>query len=311
MISCPVEPSISRFRAFTATVPASSLVKIQKETIKLFINAEDRTSQLESTIDDETGDLFFSFRPTTPLPLGKNSCRLVGTTTEGRLVEKRWSFVVNPKLDPYLRPFFLKVQKRPKDTLSHYNLGVAYERKYLLADAQEEYRQAARLSARNQKARMAYDRLYALWDHKTLSKEGVTVDVTLDEGLLKIGKLLLIRVLVSNKTGKEVAIDPTEAMLTDGLGGQEQTLGNLTMYPKTAFETGAISVDDYARLTYFLEKHHRPLLNPGSIFPGVTANGYLAFQIKKKEAKNLTLIIPKITVKPRKSLSFKFPFTRH
>ncbi|MBI2264948.1 MAG: hypothetical protein HYU64_07225 [Armatimonadetes bacterium] len=308
-LDVPEGPSISRFKGFTGSVRQSSAIRLRRDSFKVFANEQDLTAGLKVEEDPGTGDLFLSFKPGAPLPEGKVLMKLLCLTVGGGLVTRDWSFLVDPSLDDYLRSYVQYVRRRPMDSLAHYNLARALEEKYLLEDAQHEYHVAWIMEPRNDKAKLAFERIFALWDRKTLASKGVSVEAALDESLVNTGNLLFFKVTLDNQTESKVAVKGSAAILTDPLGGQQEPIGSLLTYPKEAFESGLITLDDYARVTYFLERHPRSLLGDETAYPGVTLSGHVAFKLARKETKNFTFLLP-VVYKEGDVSTFSFPFTR-
>lgn len=308
-VNFPGPVAISRHVGFSAQVPSWSARLISRETVKLSINGEDQTRWMQQVADPDSGDLLLHFKPYSPLPEGDVIFKIFGLTSEGRLFEKRWKIIVDPGKDPYLLPFVQAVRRKPGNPEAHFHLALAFEKKYLLEDAQDEYRKVLDLNPHHQKAQSAYDRIFSLWGRKAIARENIVIDVTMDEGLLSMGGVLLFKVMVENRTLKEVTFNPDAATLVDDYGNQLPPLKELLSYPKQALDAGWITLEEYARISYFLETHPMTLLSAVTIYPGVSVSGYLIFRLPRREVRTLTLVLAEVHT-PRKYQTFKFPFVR-
>jgi len=305
-VSIDNSPAISRFRGFTAILSEDILKLIDRDSLKLYINGKDFSDQMTFNIDSKTGSLYVSFKPTYPLPLGQVVQKITCLTMEGDYFEKSWSFLVDPLSDKELADYYKVLQKEPNNVSAHLALAKLYEKKYLLADAQNEYLTVVQLDPKNETARKAYERIFALWSHKKLRYGNLLIEVYMDQGLLTLGKLILFNIKITNKGDKPISITLEKWNLIDETGKQFEPVDSLDTYPKKALDRGMISRDDYARLSYYLKKQSFPLLTKQDISPSATVQGFLIFSFTGK-AKQLLLSIAEQDVGGQKE-TFLFPF---
>jgi len=303
-------PAISRHLGFTAYIPSTSFLRIRKNTIKFFVNGENKTHCLQMEVEPSTGSLYISYKPDKPLPLGRVTQKLIGKTQDDSFFEKRWEFIVNPAADAALASWFRSVRNNPRNENAHFQLAKAYEKKLLLEDAATEYREVLKLAPKHTLAKEAYNRIFALWDRKSLSKGGVTLDVTRDSGLEKLGLIILFRIKIFNNSSDTVKMDPADAIMIIEGESQEEPIKRLKDYPQKILDMGLINIDDFARLKHYLETHDIPLLERKEIQSGISSgDGYLAFGTRGVNYRAVTLVI-RLIAGSRKSLEFRFPFLK-
>ncbi|MEQ8189748.1 MAG: hypothetical protein ABRQ39_17395 [Candidatus Eremiobacterota bacterium] len=300
-------PVISRFPGFTALISEDVLKTLDRNTLKLYINGEDFSEQLNFNLDAKTGSLYISFEPAYPLPIGQVVQKLTGLTNRGDYFEKSWSFLVDPLKDKELAKFYKILQKEPGSVSAHLGLAGVYENKYLLKDAQNEYLTVLQLDPANEKARKSYERIFALWDHKMIRYGDLKIEVFMDQGLLNLGKLIIFNLKISNKGNKPISIDPTKNVLVDETGKQFEPVSNLATYPKKALDRKWVNLDEYARLSYYLQTNSFPLLNAQDIAPSATVQGFVIFSFPGGKVSKVLLSIPEQNVGEQKE-TFLFPF---
>lgn len=301
-------PIISRFRGFVGIAEQSHLGRIDPGSFRLYVNGENHSKFLRLSTESETRNIVLSYKPIKALKDGKNTFKLLATTLDEKTVERSWIVLVDPALDPDLAPFVRAIKKNPNNPDPHLQLAKGYEKKFLMEDAQEEYKRILEINPRQEEAKHAYDRIFASWGRKAIVKRGVIIDVTLEEGLIGLGGPILFKVVIENTTPSHVIVSK-KIYLLDSQGNQIEPWQDLATYPKKALDQGKIPLDDYARLSYQLESKPFPLLTIYELLPKVSASGYLAFQLQSVEAHRLILVFSKITIKG-KATEFHFPFTR-
>lgn len=301
-------PKISRFKGFIAIIPTNILNLIDKDSLKLYINGEDFSKDLKQNIDAKTGTLYVSFKPKYPLPIGLVVQKLTGINKDGDYFEKSWTLTVDPYSDRELAGYYNTLQKDPSNVQAHMSIAAIYEKKYLLEDAQNEYLTILQLDPSNAKARKSYERIFALWDQKLLKYGALTIDVYMDTGILRLGRLLIFNVKAKNDgEEKTLSIAPDKWILIDETGKQYAPLATLSGYPKKALDSGLISNEDYARLSYYLEKNSFPILKGQDLATLASTQGYVIFTYTGK-VKKIVLSITDQDVGDHKE-TFIFPFT--
>lgn len=305
-----IDPSISRFVGFSAIVPADEMKKVDRRSFKIFINGKDDTVHLRSRLDTKTGDLILEYKPATALPLGKIEEKLTAEAKGGNMWVEKWTIDINPAFDKELAPWINSITNDPKNFNAHYQLAKIYEAKYLLEDAAYEYKKVVYLSPNHGDSKKALARIFALWDKKKLTKNKVTVDISLDNSLADMGKLLLFEISITPYSSSALSFDPKDvSIIVDG-ELQEKRIQKLNDYPMQAYNEGRISLDDYAKFTYFLDSHNISLFEETNISPRVTKSGYIAFAPYSVIYEKLYIIIPLKTADGEKII-FKFPFVSH
>lgn len=309
VLNCDLNPSVSSYRGFSAFIPVKSAEKINRQYIKFTVNGQDLTNFLE-TDQDKDGNLTITFYPVYPLPPGTVNNELSFVYSEDKTYRKTWSFVVNPYLDKSLASHLLAVQLNPDSVKAHYELGKAYEKSYLLRDAQDEYLKILTIEPSHQLAQRNYDRIFSSWDKKWLSKENVNIMVAVNDELVKLGKLIIFKVKINNTTTQELAFNPEDCVLVDSAGNQLRFLKieRLEDYPKMMLDRKIINLADYARLSYVLEKRTFLPFKQETIFSGSSMTGHLFFSLGRHSSKTFTLTV--LVKKEGKTLTFRFPFTR-
>lgn len=302
----PTNPSISRFVGFTAVIPAAAAKGIDVKKIRLFINGEDQTHRLQIEYDAHAGNFFLAFHPSRPLPLGKVVEKLLTVDRDGNILEKQWTIVVDPSADPALAPYCQAIKRKPNDYEAHFRLAKEYQKKYLLEDAATEFLRVLQLRPDHPGARAAYERIFSLWDNKSITVEKVTVNIARESALEKMGRLLLFNVIINNRSKSQVKFDPENVTLLLDDEEQKPALSTLKGYARQAYEHQLINLEDYARFSYFLDTHPINLLPKVAIQPGDVQAGYLAYEIETKKYRSLILKI-KLRV-GKKTASYRFPF---
>lgn len=301
-------PEISRFRGFTAVIPPESLEKIDKDSISLFINGEDYSNQLQFNMDSKSGELYVTFDPTYPLPMGTVVEKLSGLTSTGDYFEKYWTITVDPMANNELAHFYTILESDPSNIKAYLNIANIYETKYLFKDAQNGYLTVLQMDPTNEAARKAYDRIFSLWDHKMIKHGNLSIEVYMDAGLLDLGKLIIFNLKVTNTGEEQISITPATATLIDEGGKQFPIIDSLPKYPKKALDKQWISIDDYARLSYYLKSHSFPLIGNQDLSPMASVEGFLIFSFgTESNVPKIFLSIPEQDVGGNKE-SFLFPF---
>ncbi|MCL5773535.1 MAG: hypothetical protein M1536_04070 [Firmicutes bacterium] len=302
-------PSLSRFIGFTGVIPQASARKINMSTLKLLVNGENQTYRMVIEEDPQKRDLYLTYKPSEPLPTGKVVQRLEFMTREGNLIVKQWTFTVDPSADPDLAPWATAVKAKPRDVNAHYQLAIAFEKKYLLEDAAAEYLKVLEYDPGNRKSKAAYERIFSSWDRKSITLEKVTLDVSKNSGLEKIGSLITFRLVLFNSSRNTVKFDPDEVYLMIDGEQQESAITDLAGYPRWALDKDFISMEDYARLGYFLETHPLRIFKKVELEYGTSKTGHLAFTTRGVYYKKLTLVVP-IVVGSKRTIMMKFPFVK-
>ncbi len=304
----PSRPAISRFLGFKAFIPATSLAALKKESLRFYVNGFDKTYCIRKETVPGSGDLYLTYRPDKPLPLGKVEQKLVGMTLADDVFSRSWQVVIAPQADPVLAHWARLVKSRPWNVNAHYQLAKAYEQKYLFDDALAEYREVLRLAPKHSRAQAASGRIYGLSDSKSLTGGKVTVEVNKDSGLEKMGYLILFKVTVLNRSGASVRFNPRDALLLIDSEAQEAPVPTWAGYPRKLLDTGLINIDDFARLEHYLGTHNIPLIEKKELQNGIAVSGYLAFCTNGIPYKKLKLLI--FAGLPRKKVEFAFPFLK-
>lgn len=302
-------PAVSRFIGFTGVIPEASARKINLATLKLLVNGENQTYRMIIEEDPQKRDLYLTYKPLEPLPIGKVVERLEFMTREGNLVVKQWTFTVDPSADPDLAPWATAVKAKPRDVNAHYQLAVALEKKYLLEDAAAEYLNVLEYDPENRKSKAAYERIFSSWDRKSITLDKVTLDVSKNSGLEKIGSLITFRLVLFNASRNTIKFDPGEVYLMIDGEQQESAVTDLAGYPRWALGKQFISMEDYARLGYFLETHPLHIFKKVELEYGTSKTGHLAFTTRGVYYKKLTLVV-QITVGSKRTIMMKFPFVK-
>ncbi len=299
---------VSRFRGFTAIIPEKALEYIDSDSLKLYINGEDYSDQLGFNKDTATGSLYVSFEPTYPLPLGQVVQKITGVTKQGDYFEKSWTILVDPMSDSELATYYTILQSDPNNLNAHLNLADIYEKKYLFKDAQNEYLTVLQLDPANEKARKGYERLFSLWDHKTIKYDKLTMEVFIDAGLAELGRLLLFNVKIKSEAEENIKISPAGWTLIDESAKSFVMVEDLSKYPKKALYKKWISTEQYAKLSYHLQHNSFPLLKEQEIPPMGKAEGFLVFSFAgNSKAQKVVLSIVDQKVGDHKE-NFIFPF---
>lgn len=301
-------PAISRFVGFAGVIPSSSARDIYRHSLKLFINNKDETLYLQNEKDGKTGDIYLSYTPVYPLPLGNVEIKITGTTLENKEFSYSQKFVINPEKDKLLAPYVAAVRRNSKSWKAHFDLAGVYEKKYLLRDAMYEYSQALKYNPGYGKAKDNYFRLFALQERKYIAKDKITFDILKDSSLEVLGNLIIFKITLINKNPNVISIDPRQALLVVDEEDQIRPLEGLADYPVKAYQNDLITVENYARLRHFLDTHPYSLIEKQDIQPGISIKGHMAFSIKYPHYKKLKLIFP-ISVEKKYKLLFKLPFT--
>jgi hypothetical protein len=302
----PPSMTISRFQSFSGYIPQDLASHLQINTVKLLVNGRDCTPEVKFTKDD-SGGLIFSFDPEDPLPVGKIKVEIFALTLSNSTFSQSFSFLVNPSSDPDLQNEVNVLKKDPTSSEAHYLLGQLYEQKHLFKDAAYEYSRAVYFNPNNQEAREAYARVFSIWGEKSLVQSNVKVNVSLDDSLYSIGGPVLFEIQVSNNSPYPVQLDPRKSVLIDASGTQLAPLDDMEAYVQDEMDGSAISLDQYARLSYFLDTHKFSLLPITTLHTSTFAVGYLAFPRPSGGSTQVTLVISSI-VENGQELFFKFPF---
>lgn len=308
-IQAETRPTISRFSGFTGIVEQSTLGRIDPGSFRLYVNGENHTQYLRRSTDPSTGNVILAYKPIKALNDGKNRFKLLLATMDGKQIERSWNITVSPGRDPSLAPFVNATRKDPRNPDPHFQLAKGYEKKFLMEDAQEEFKRVLEINPKHEEAKQAYDRIFASWGRKAIAKRGVIIDVEIEEGLIAMGGPLIFKVIVENNSNNNVTISKNDIFLLDSQGNQLLPLEKLEEYPGTALDQGWINLEEYAKLSYRLEVQPYSLFNNYKLSTKITSSGFFAFSLSSREAKRIILTFAKVTI-GSKSSSFSFPFTR-
>lgn len=298
------DPSISRFLDFTVIYPNT----IYKASFKVFINDQNKTANIQSEEDKGVGKILVKYFPVTPYPLGKIKIRIESFTKTGEKVVNNFTLNVNPSSDKALAQYFGILHKNPRNANAHLGLAKVYEKKFLYRDAVYEYFQTLKYNPNSKEAKEKYKKLFALLERKYIVKDNISVDVTKNAILEKMGNLILFKTTIINKSTATIKLDPSQALLIVDEDQQLVPVTNLSKYPESAQKSGYITMENYARLSHYLDNNCFSLIQEQSISPGISIEGYIAFGLRYPQYKNITFMLP-IKVGNKYSLIFKLPFT--
>jgi hypothetical protein len=301
-------PSISRFLSCSIYINSEGVANLDINTIRFYVNDKDQTQNLQHEYNTQNQDFYLFFRPRVALPLGRVREKLVALYKDGKIFQKEWQFTVNPAADKALAYLITTIKKHPGDINAHYSLALTFEKKHMLEDAAYEYLKVLRYNPKHYKARAAYERIFTSWDRKSISKEGVVFEVSRDAVLEKLGKLLLFKVMIFNGSRKTLTFDPEKVYIViDGERGYEPIF-NFADYPTKTFESGTISVDDFAKLSYLMEKRNPNGFTRTEISPDTQASGYIGFPVRTLQQKLIIFYLP-VKLPSGKYFAYKFPFS--
>lgn len=302
-------PTISRFRGFTGIIEQSTLGRVDTGSFRLYVNGLEHSSYLRTSTDPQSGNIIIAYKPVQALKDGKNRFKLLFSTLDGKRMERSWTQEVAPGRDPALAPFVTAIRKNTRDTDAHLQLAKGYEKKFLMEDAQEEYRIILEINPKHEEAKHSYNRIFALWGRKAIGKRGVIMDVTMEEGLIPLGGPLVFKVVVENTTNRQISISKKDIFLLDSQGNQIEPWKDLNSYPRIALDQGWISLEDYVRLSYRIEIQPLQPFNVFELYPKTNQAGFFAFRLSSMEIRRVILLFSKVTI-GTKTTEFHFPFTR-
>ena len=303
----PYNPSISRFTSCSIYITSAGIEALDLDTLKFFVNDRDQTQFLQPEFNTQNQDLYFLYRPRKALPLGIVTQKLKALGKDGQVFTKEWTITVNPAAGPVLAPLVAKIKKQPADYKAHYALAQAFQKKHMLEDAAYEYLRVLRYNPKHDKAKAAFQNIFKFWDRKAISKESVVIEVARDTEVEKQGKLLLFKVQLFNGAAKTLNFDPEDiSIVIDGEKGANPIL-NFTDYPKKMLENGNITVDDYAKFSYLMEKRNLSGLSRTDVAPDARVSGYVGFPLASLKYKHFTLYLP-LRLPSGKTFEYKFPF---
>ncbi|MCD6309747.1 MAG: hypothetical protein J7M18_03470, partial [Candidatus Eremiobacteraeota bacterium] len=224
---------------------------------------------------------------------------------------KQWYFVVDPSADPDLAYWASRLKKSPEDIIALYSIGQAYEKKYMLLDAALAYEQVTNLDPGHRKARAGYYNIFKRLERKSQNYEGLIIEVARRPFPGTNLPLILVRVNIYNGGTKPMEIDARRAKISAG-GETSKSLSSLSQYASKAFRARLITADQYARLSYQLERNSPPLLRNMILRPGMSIRGMMAFPLIIPTAREFTVIIPvnaqEENLQEGRTEYLKFPF---
>ena len=112
----------------------------------------------------------------------------------------------------------------------------------------------------------------------------------------------VFKLKVENARQEKISIDIAKAVLLDGLGGQENALTSeyfKNVYPASTlvqprgfrgFEPEVVYTEDHYRYNAV----EKTIFKNRELYPGVKMEGYLVFNTARREAGNLTVVVPGI-----------------
>ncbi|MCL5037124.1 MAG: tetratricopeptide repeat protein [Chloroflexi bacterium] len=302
----PSNPSISRFLGFKAVIPAGVASRIRPGSLRLLVNGEDMTFGLQQVIDPGTRDLMLSFTPGVPLPMGKVVESLTGQMIDGKNFSKQWYFIIDPSADPDLAFSARKVKKNPENIAAIYSMGKAYEKKFMLEDAALCYKQVVDIDPNQKKARASYYNIFKRLDRKVLEVEGLNVEVARYPFQSANLPLILVQVNAYNGDEKRMVIDAKGAKMSAG-GETSSAASSISQFAGKAYSQRLISAEQYAKLSYELEKKSPSLMVNSMLMPGMYVRGMMAFPLMIPGVKEFTIILP-VNIENTRTEYLKFPF---
>ncbi len=304
------EKVITRHPQFIAKFDPDTSEVIDRESIRLKVNDEDYSAFLRQFIMDD-GSLMLTFRSALPLPLGPVEFVLTGELLTGEQFRKRFIIYIEPESDPQLKPYIQRLRGEPDNASLYYKLGQIFESRFMLADAYTYYSRALELNPNLSKAKRACERIFATLGRKAIRKDDVVIDVSLNESLIDWANgIVVFEISIENYSEHTLKLDTSNLILSDGLGGYYKPVGDVLEYVRQQAKRGALPLETFAKLNYYLSTTPLPTLPEElELRPGGYVYGTVTFRLKRTNAKNLKLYIPKLFLDDRK-LRFEFPFRR-
>ena len=130
---------------------------------------------------------------------------------------------------------------------------------------------------------------------------------------------------IDNKRDDKITWEPGKCVILDGIGNQFNafTVDSFkNMYPSTSaqYYTYSPIFDQYTPQTAYTEDYYKrktaeeTMIKGADVYSGVKSKGLLVFEKVSREASEITLIIPAVTMykdnQPIKKIDFKFKFSQ-
>ena len=128
---------------------------------------------------------------------------------------------------------------------------------------------------------------------------------------------------IENNRKDKISFDPVKCVILDGLSGQfngltVETLRSLYPSTYTQYYTYSYVFDEYSPNLAYTDDYYKrrvaeeKMIKGGEVYPGVKRNGLLVFDRISREATNITLLIPAVTLykgnEETAKIDFKFQF---
>lgn len=128
---------------------------------------------------------------------------------------------------------------------------------------------------------------------------------------------------IENNRKDKISFDPAKCVILDGLGNQFNGLTVETfrgLYPTTytQYYTYSYVFDEYSPNLAYTDDYYKrriveeKLIRGGDVYPGVKRSGFLVFEKLNREATNIILLIPAVTLyrdnEEISKVDFKFQF---
>ena len=310
-LSYPKGIVITRHPEIVATIDPNTSQVVDRESLRITINGEDYSRYLRQAIASD-GSLTLIFKPAKPLPIGKLRITLSGVLLTGDKFQKTFYMRIDPSADPSIKPYFKRVMDNPNDYQAYYELGRIYERKYLLLDAYNYYKKAWELKPDFIKAKKSFQRIFAALSRKALRKDGIVIDVSLNDSILKWSRgIVLFDIIMENyNRDKDLKVVYSEIVLSDASGRYYKPVGDLLPYVREEAKKKRIPLEVFAKLNYYLETTPIEIMTSDVIVrPMSYKKVTVAFRIANPNTKLLTLTIAGLYIGGER-IRMKFPFLR-
>lgn len=304
----PYNPSITRFTRFMAVVPTNISSKLYKHSIKMYINGVERGMYLQVDTSSN-GETILTYDPLKELPAGQVTVLFKAFGVDNKEYSQRFTFVVNPAADKQLARYYNTARVSPRNVSAHLSLAKIYEKKFMFKDAIYEYRMALNYSPKNKEALDGWKRVFTVLDKKSITIKQITLEADIDEGVDKLGNLVLFSVKIINNSHEIIKFDPEDTLLIVDNDYQLRPISNITDYPAYARKREIINLDQYVRMKYYLGTKKFDLLGKIDIQPSVAVGGYLAYELKYPMFKFLNLWI-RMKTDPKVKITFRLPFKK-
>jgi len=297
------DPPLTRHRRFNIVIQGKDVSFIDKESFKILINKKDFSNSLDITFNRKEKAYYILFNPVSPLPIGKITLFLTGKLVTGEEFRYSWNTNIEPASDDELKTIYQKLHKSPNNIKLHFSLAKIFEKKFLLQDAYDEYLKVVELDPFNEEAIEALERIFAVWDTKTIVKDELSLKITLDESLMQMAKLILFNVKVKNLSNSSIGLTPGNWLVKSRGGDFTKKPVNIEDYPKLAVENGWLTLDEYTKLSFYLEKEEiTSKTEEIELLPQETKSFMVAFPMTDISIKTIDLIVKE------KSFTLTFPF---